>query len=617
MNAKITKSIVSLCLTALLTFVSPSVFAEAGSTTPALHPGNQADAAVKNKEEVIYAALDSDGSTKAIYAVNHFEVTGAGNITDYGEYSSVQNLTSTDPISQNDDHIAFYAGKGNFYYQGNMASTDLPWKFDLSYHLDGVQTAPKDLAGKSGKLEIYIRTRQNPKINPAFYQNYMLQISLTLDTGNCDDIVASGATLADSGKNTVITYMVMPGKDGDFSLSSTVRDFVMDGIQISAMPLKLGIEMPDTNEMTDKLTTLSDAISDLNGGVKKLKNGVGDLKKGAKQLVKGSTDFDDGLSQLSGNSDHLTQVSGQINSALAEIVTALSSPSDGTDLSALTQLPDGLDQLAQGLAGITGGLTQLKPGFADAYNALDSAISGIEDISPADIEALSASPGIAGLDDDQKNTFDQLLTAYTAAQTVKATYNGPNGNDGVKVAFEAVKTSLDTIPGSIDAIAQNISKMSAEIKNADIADQMQQLIDGLTELADNYGQFDSGLIQYTGGVKELPSNYGKLHSGLVSLSNGTQDLYTGTSKLYSGTNELNDNTADMPQNMQTQIDDMMKDYDKSDFKSISFVSEKNTNVSLVQFVLKTTDIKLKQESIPAEPGTQPTTLWERFLALFS
>lgn len=615
MISKVFKSIVSVCLAAAV-LALPGVSSASAAPGSALSTG---DALIKNKEEVIYATLGSDGSTESIYAVNHFVVTRAGQVTDYGDYASTENLTSTGPLTQNGDSVSFHADEGNFYYQGTMDAADLPWRFDISYSLDGVKIAPQDLAGKSGKLEIHMVTDQNEKIDPVFYQNYMLQISMTLDTDKCSDIEAPGATVASAGKNAVITYVLMPGKGGDISLSSSVHDFAMAGIQISAMPLSLGIKLPDTGDMMDKMTTLSDAVSSLNNGVKKLNNGVAQMSNGTVDLVNGSAGFQNGLSQLSGNSDQLTQASAQIDSALAQIVYSLNNPSGGMDLSAFAQLPDGLDQLSQGLNSISGGLAQLKGGFTDAENALNSAVADIPNIPQSDIESLSAA--IAGLDESQRSTYDRLLAAYTAAQTVKGTYLGPHGNDGVKAAFDSVRTSLGSIPGSIDTISQTLSGMSAGIRNAlsgsNFADQMQQLKDGLTALSSNYGQFHSGLMDYTNGVKALSSNYGKLHAGLVSFSDGIVDLHKGTKDLYAGTSEMNEKMADLPETMQTEINNLMKDYDKSDFKPVSFISAKNTNVSLVQFVFKTSGIELKQETTAVEPAPVKMTIWDRFLALFS
>ncbi len=617
MRSRVFKS----CLSVFLVFVLlalPGISPAAANAASGAVPYEQGAAVIKNKEEVVYAVLDALGNADSVYAVNHFVVTIAGDITDYGSYSSVANLTTTESLAQNGDAVSFHAEKGHFYYQGDMAAAELPWDVDISYTLDGVRTAPQDLAGRSGKLGMQMVTRRNEKVDAVFYDNYMLQVSVTLDTEKCGDIEAPGATIAGAGKNTVVTYVVMPGRDGNISLSSTVRDFAMAGIQISAMPLSLGFDMPDTGDMVDDMNTLSDAISGVNDGVKDLNGGVARMNKGAADLVSGSSGFKNGLSQLSGSLGQLITASGQIKSALAGIVYSLDHASGGFDPTAFAQLPDGLDQLAQGLDGISGGLTRLKGGFSDAKDALGSAISHIPDISQSDIASLSAA--VAGLDEDQQHTLSQLLDAYTAAQTVKGTYYGPHGNDGVKAAFDSVEAGLSTMSGSVGTISQTLSGMAAQIRAAlsasDFAAQMQQLKDGLTALSDNYGQFHSGLVGYTDGVKALSSNYGKLHTGLVSLSDGIADLYSGTKELYSGTRELDDHVADLPDTMQTKMDDLMKEYDKSDFQPVSFISAKNTNVSLVQFVFKTAAIEAAQESALAEPEPSRATVWDRFLALF-
>ncbi|MEZ4357735.1 MAG: hypothetical protein R2876_03790 [Eubacteriales bacterium] len=619
MKFKIFKSIVSVfAVAALLLFPTPTTISKASentvySSTAAL---NQGDATISNKEEVVYATLGSDGSASAIYVVNHFDVTKAGTITDYGNYTSVENLTTTDPLTNNKDSVSFSTNEGDFYYQGNMSSTDLPWIFNISYYLDGAKKEPQELAGVSGDIEMHITTEQNEKVNSIFYENYMLQISITLDTEKCENINAPGATIASSGKNTIITYIVMPGKNGDITLTSSVNDFAMSGIQVSAMPLNIGIELPDTDEMVDEMATLSDAISDLNEGIKDFKDGIADMNEGIAKLKDGSSEFNEGLSLLSSSSAQLVQASSQINSALAQIVYSLNNSSSGFDLSALSQLPSALTQLSEGLSDISGGLTQLKNSIADANGALDTAISGIPDISQSDIDALSNSSAIAGLSEYQMNTFNQLLQAYTAAQTVKTVYYGPNGNDGVKTAFGSAVTGLETMAGSIDTISQSLSDMSTQISNADISNQVQQLIDGLTALSNNYSQFHSGLIEYTDGVNELSLNYDTLNDALALLSNGSADLYAGVKELYDGSSELNDNVADLPETLQAEIDNLIKDYDKSDFAPASFVSEKNENVSLVQFVFKTADIESEQETVTNESESDNATFWDRFLALF-
>ena len=56
------------------------------------------------KEEVVYVLPNADGSIDKVYAVNSFD---GGDITDYGEYSSVKLLNIDGEITQNGDKISF------------------------------------------------------------------------------------------------------------------------------------------------------------------------------------------------------------------------------------------------------------------------------------------------------------------------------------------------------------------------------------------------------------------------------------------------------------------------------------------------------------------------------
>ena len=138
---------------------------------------------------------------------------------------------------------------------------------------------------------------------------------------------------------------------------------------------------------------------------------------------------------------------------------------------------------------------------------------------------------------------------------------------------------------------------------------------GLTELSANYSQFHQGLDGYMSAVKTLSGGYGEVHKGLQSLKGGIGQLDSGAKELSSGTGELNEAVADLPNEVQSQIDELTKDYEKPDFTPVSFVSDKNANVSTVQFVLKTGAIELPEsvQTVAAEPVK--LTFWQKFACL--
>lgn len=164
-----------------------------------------------SKNENVYVRLDTDGDVEGTYVVNTFTITEAGEITDYGDYASVMNLTNLDGIVQDGDEYSFYAEKGKFYYQGNLDHAQLPWKFEITYLLDGKKLKEEEIAGAQGDLEIHMEIKKNPAVsNSAFYDAYLLQVSFTLDNDLCRDIEAKGASITDAGAKEQITFTVLP-----------------------------------------------------------------------------------------------------------------------------------------------------------------------------------------------------------------------------------------------------------------------------------------------------------------------------------------------------------------------------------------------------------------------
>lgn len=149
-----------------------------------------------SKEEVIYVMTDASGSTESVYAVNIYK---GGNITDYGEYSSVRLMNTSDSVSYNDDKITLSSSEDKVYLQGDMIETELPWNIEITYKLDGESISAQELAGKSGALEIGFKVTKNKKCISGFYENYALQASFTLDTKLCENITAENATIANVG----------------------------------------------------------------------------------------------------------------------------------------------------------------------------------------------------------------------------------------------------------------------------------------------------------------------------------------------------------------------------------------------------------------------------------
>lgn len=553
-------------------------------------------------EEVIYASLTANGEVAHAYAV--VAISANGESVYYGDFSSVKNLSDTTPIDYENGRVSVDTGAERFYYQGELSGVELPWLIDIEYKLDGKLLSVEELAGKSGELEISMTTRKNSGVDETFFKNYMMQVTVTLDASLCTDIDAPGASVASAGGNKAIAFAILPGSEGDMSLTATVKDFRMDGITLAAVPYDVSSAIGDTDSITDGLTQLTDAISQLSDGAAKLSNGASSLKSGA-------SSYGDGIKGLSGGSDQIVSGSEQIGSALSYIAGALSGQGGeaggSIDLSALMQLPAGLRQAAAGLSQTADGITQLAEGYAAAYPALAQAIASIP-VSNVTQEEIGALMALA----PQNSALSALVENYQAAQTVRAVWGQ------TQAAFAAVNENLPALGQAVSSVATALGSTADQIEQGTAASggsidlsSFAALAGAISELNANYSAFHEGLTEYTGGVDKLADGWSQLQSGISGISGGTAELSDGIS-------QLDDETSEIP----AQIEELMGSGgdDEDGFAVTSFLDERNEDTASVQFVLTTAAIELPETELEPEPEEESagilSVIWERFLALF-
>ena len=615
------------------------------------------------KEEVIYANLTSSGDVEKIYAVNIFEDK---DIVDYGVYDTVKNMNTMDKINYSNGKITIQNSEDKLYYQGIMKqNTEIPWTIKVRYKLDGVEYAPSELAGKSGKLEISISIKENKKCKKNFFENYALQTVVQLDTNLCENIKSDEATMANVGGLKQLTYTILPGNEKDIKITSDVTDFEMSEIQVNGINLNLGLDKDsiDTSSLTGELDKLKDAVNDLDDGANELNDGAKKLDDGAVTLTDGIKTIQDGLDQLNSKSSSLTSGSSEVLSALKTIQSSLNNVSTSSkDLkqlsSASTSIKSGIDSLVKGLKTVDSSI--------DTYNSSlkKAGLNSASELAQKNKQALSAL-GIT-------NTQRKLYSAYTSggsqavsAELAKLAQAGDSeavalykqvsaGNtDAVTQYVQAagklisvetlLKADASYIEGSsklingIDAqmstssgqttlmsgavsLQTNYKKFDASIQDLvsslnNLMANMTQLKNGINKLTDNYATLDSGIKEYTSAVNKITNGYSKVYEGALDLVSGTHSLYKGTTELTDGTGEFKGETSDLDSKVDDEVDSMIDNFAGGDFEVESFVSDKNTDVDSVQFVIKTEAMK-KEEVKVEEEKTEELNFWQKLLNLF-
>lgn len=611
-----TQQFVTTALVALLisTTAGTTVFATEGTS----------DSFIKN--ENVYAKLSANGSLGGLYVVNAFDVKSPTTIKDFGTYTKIDNLTSTDKLNLENNFVEFKAEEGRFYFQGTADNKlELPWNISIEYKLNGKTISPKELAGQSGDLEIRIKTSNNPVSQKVFYDNYIMQISLALPSDNCTEINSEGASIAEAGTNQNIVFTSMPGTDSDFTIKSKVKNFEMSGISIAAVPYNMSIDMDNlgVDEMTSELTTLADAIQLLNHGTQQLKDGMIELSNGGTSLKDGVSQLNSGLTQLDSNSETLTLASTQIESALSFINTELSK-ADLSSMAELSKLTDALGMLSEVLIEVQGGLSQLYEGFIAAYGALNSSISSSQnELTQEEMIALQEAMASASNNATAASMYEKLLKSYSDIKTIEGTFNA------VKPIFEAMILTLNPTPepgleGSsvvygVGQVSGGLKEMQKQLQTTlagnNIGDSISMLQNGLSELSNSYGAFHEGLKDYTDGVSSLATGSNEFAKGLGEYVSGVQQAESGTKDLAGGVKELADGTKEIPATIQSSIDDLMSQYSGENFEPVSFVDERNTSISSVQFLISTEGITIEEPEAVIKTETKEG-FWTKLLNLF-
>lgn len=570
---------------------------------------------VKNKNaaeytsaENIYAVLASDGSFESAYVINSFDVKKAGIITAYGEYDTVKNLTTRDRIEDENGVQTVSAEEGKFYYEGDTEALKLPWKISLEYYLDGKKVTAEELAGKSGALEIVLKTEKEPSVNEAFYENYMLQATFTLNMEKCSNVLAEGAAVAEAGSSKTVIFTVLPGQDADVHLTADVEAFEMDAASIAAVPFSMAFDMPDTDEMADGLTQLADAIRQLDEGVSELAGGMDTLAESAGTLKTGSGSFAQGLNTVSANSAALVSASAQIQGALQMISQNLGSV-DMSSMEALAALPNGLYGLADALDEVAAGLAGVPQMYGQIYGNLNTIIGNASGSALSEEELAALEAAAENGNEETKAAVEKVKQLNALAAQLAQAQAGVEQVDGIVQSLAGVVSQLAA------GIRQQADSLAAQLASQDIAAAMTSLRDGLGTLADSYGEFHAGLTAYTGGVDTLASSYGQLDQGLNAYLNGVEQAADGTGQLKAGTSQLAVSTENIPEEMQKQIEEFMEDY-QFDFTPVSFIDERNDTVTAVQFIISTPKIAVPEEEEAEEAEEEQNGIIDRLKKLF-
>lgn len=416
-----------------------------------------------------------------------------------------------------------------------------------------------------------------------------------------------------------------------------------------------------TGKLYEATGTLTDKVGELNSGVGALAGGAGDLYSGLTSITEKN-------GQLTGAA--YTAYEGLCTAAAA----ALNAQLEANGMEPVTLTPASYSTMLLELLEKMDADTIYNEAYQAALQQITAQVETQADaLYRGYVESQANSIYLAYVSSQADMLYSQVAAQAVYAQLIQGGYTDAQANsylqsaEGQTATAQAVANMTDEQKVQIlnSAVAQLTDEQKAQILQGAVTsltdEQKAQIRDSyilqmmasdevtfqinaavstvsaaakqVSELKgqlDNYGAFYQGLLDYTGAVSDaaagarnlklnmdtLYSNTGMLCLSVGELNSAVGKLYGGTKDLTNGTSEFVDKTSDMDTQISDEIDSMTSSITGGNAEVFSFVSDMNTNVDSVQFVIKTVAIE-KTETVSADTVEEaPLTFWQKLLRLF-
>ena len=530
------------------------------------------------KEETVYIIADDKGAAKNMIVSDHLlNHEGKETITDASSLKDIENVKGEETFTQDGQTLTWNAGGNDIYYQGTSEKKP-PITQNITYYLDGKEIAPKELAGKSGKVKIRFDYTNHEKSGDV-YVPFMAISGMVLDDSFRNVQVTNGKVIADGNRQVVVGY-TLPGlkeslqvSDGDFDAGITlpeyfevtadVTDFTLDMTMTVVMNAanfihaeggsSLSLE-DELNSLTDATGRLEDGSAALADGVDTLKSKLGEFQNGMNTLADGVSSLQNGAGSLADGANALNTSAQAINNGIAALDTTLRTALTEEEKAAyVAQAQASVDAtFAPGTDTYNMIFNSAKQSFADAMNQSTGMIaqSLAADASgnpTALYQALfAASSEQAFMQYAQGQGLDLTQMSVADYQAALAQFRGANQ----AAIHEQVMAGLETIASGVTGgiAAQGADTTAAGVVNACQSASKQAaagaLVTGIettkNKIADSIEATQANGYSLVTGAAALSAGTQALAAKVPELVNGVNALKDGAGKLQSGTGAIVD-----------------------------------------------------------------------------
>ena len=539
-----------------------------------------------SKEESVYVKADASGNVKKTTVSEWLKNPEKGTISDTSELKDIKNIKGDETFETGSNNNVSWKSEGNdIYYQGTI-DKELPIDVKVSYKLDGKSISPKDLKGKSGKVEIQFsydnKSKQTVNVNGEdveMYTPFTMVSAMMLSSDEYSNVSVENGKLISDGDKNIVVGVAFPGLANDLNLKDLDMDIdIPETVTITAdvkdATVGTSITMASAELMNefglddiDSFDDLQDSIDDLEDATNQLVDGSKEAADGSKELADGVGTLNDGAGTLASGAGTLADGVNTLNEKSGTLVSGVNTLASGVQAytggveeiyAGSNDLVSGAQELASGAAALNEGIktaktsadtlastaAQVQGGIGTVASSLGTAASTLTSIlgeNGANLTAgvdVTVTGGQATLSDEKIAEIIEEKMAdadSTTKEEVKAV---------VKEALEDSEVSGYTSQKSLNetgkTIVETINTVSGGLNNAQakLTDKEHSVLaQGISGVTDGTGALATMLG--TEGEKTIGRGAAGVAAGSASLQKGTETLHAGAKKLHDNSSTLN------------------------------------------------------------------------------
>lgn len=289
----------------------------------------------------------------------------------------------------------------------------------------------------------------------------------------------------------------------------------------------------------------------------------------------------------------------------AEAAALLQQIQQTQDMSLVTNYVTNAGTLIQIETLLNGDIAYIQ-GSNQLINGIDAALD--PDKGALMTGAVSLQKSYRTFDDSIQTMVQSLSTLATDMVTLK------QGVDALVTGSESLDQGVVDYTNAVGQIVEGYQSIYSG--SVQVANGTSQLYQGTNSLVEGALQLQQGSSSLDEGAKVLEDGTDTLARATTELTDGAEALTDGTKELKSGTRKFKKKTKNIDEEISDTIDETIDNLTGKNEETISFVSEKNTNVDSVLFVLKTPAIQNEEEEAPEKEEETSTSFTTKVKNLF-